>query len=219
MKVRKLNFAERKIIPIFPQLLYQDQTSDFEKVRDGMIEYAYNQEKKEKEDGIIASEISNRGGWQTSNPNFFTTDESFQVYFNWITEKMKEYIDFMDFDLSQGFDVVLKTMWFNINRKGNYNISHHHPNSQISGVLWIKTPPDCGMIGFENPQEYDEYVFHTLQKQKLIDEYFSCGNYKVVPKEGMMIMFPAHMRHYVQENKSDEDRISLAFNIQLSNVG
>ena len=30
-----------------------------------------------------------------------------------------------------------------------------------------------------------------------------------------MVMFPAHLQHRVEENKSDEDRISISFNISI----
>ena len=33
--------------------------------------------------------------------------------------------------------------------------------------------------------------------------------------EGGMILFPSHLAHRVNENKSDEDRISIAFNIKF----
>jgi len=31
-----------------------------------------------------------------------------------------------------------------------------------------------------------------------------------------MLIFPAHLNHHVKENKSNEDRISVSFNIRLS---
>ena len=34
--------------------------------------------------------------------------------------------------------------------------------------------------------------------------------------EGKILVFPAHLNHLVQENKSNEDRISVSFNIRLN---
>ena len=36
------------------------------------------------------------------------------------------------------------------------------------------------------------------------------------PTEGKIIVFPSHLNHLVQENKSNEDRISVSFNIRLN---
>ena len=87
MKVRNLDYSSRKIIPLFPNLLYQDdKTKGFDDVRDGLIEYAY----KQKEEDDINQVVSNRGGWQTasSKMRFFNT-ESFQPYMNWFSERLK----------------------------------------------------------------------------------------------------------------------------------
>jgi ectoine hydroxylase-related dioxygenase (phytanoyl-CoA dioxygenase family) len=40
-------------------------------------------------------------------------------------------------------------------------------------------------------------------------------SYYFDPMEGGMILFPSHLAHRVNENKSDEDRISIAFNIKF----
>ena len=33
-----------------------------------------------------------------------------------------------------------------------------------------------------------------------------------------MMIFPSHLEHEVTQNKSNEDRISISFNIQLTNA-
>ena len=38
---------------------------------------------------------------------------------------------------------------------------------------------------------------------------------KVPPKEGNILFFPARMEHSVEENKSDESRVSIAFNVAI----
>jgi uncharacterized protein (TIGR02466 family) len=38
----------------------------------------------------------------------------------------------------------------------------------------------------------------------------------IEPQEGLMIMFPSHLNHSVTSNKSDQERISVAFNISFS---
>ena len=43
--------------------------------------------------------------------------------------------------------------------------------------------------------------------------YEGGGYYAYPPKEGMLLLFPGFIDHMVRVNKTDEDRISLAFNI------
>ena len=48
MKIRKLDLANRKIIPLFPSLLFQDSSvNEFNEVKDGLIEYAYKQREED----------------------------------------------------------------------------------------------------------------------------------------------------------------------------
>ena len=44
--------------------------------------------------------------------------------------------------------------------------------------------------------------------------YSQFGAYYIEPKEGTMLFFPAHLRHHVEPNKTDEDS-SISFNADL----
>ena len=46
----------------------------------------------------------------------------------------------------------LGNMWANINYPGGYNRPHIHPNTLYSGVYYVKTPPNCGKIVFNDPR-------------------------------------------------------------------
>lgn len=44
-----------------------------------------------------------------------------------------------------------------------------------------------------------------------------CFTVKMPPKEGSLLFFPAWMEHSVEQNLSDEERISIAYNVALMN--
>ena len=49
-----------------------------------------------------------------------------------------------------------------------------------------------------------------------IFQWFNCVAYATLAALlGRMIVFPSYLYHYVQENKSNQDRISVSFNIRL----
>ncbi len=105
--------------------------------------------------------------------------------------------------------------WININGPGAYNILHSHPNSHLSGVMWIKAPKDCGVISFDNPNGHQTYTEINSYNQEFNDQFFIHHSYWLPPIEGRMIIFPSHLQHEVKENNSNEDRISVSFNITL----
>ena len=41
-------------------------------------------------------------------------------------------------------EVILSNAWFNINRKDGMNLSHTHPGSMYSGVIWLKASEGSG---------------------------------------------------------------------------
>lgn len=100
--------------------------------------------------------------------------------------------------------------WVNINKKGNYNKRHNHLNTNIflSGVYYVSVPENSGNIRFYDPR--------GSWMQSMVDHnYFFDGheyNY-LTPAPGMLLYFPSWLEHDVEENLSNEDRVSIAFNI------
>lgn len=95
--------------------------------------------------------------------------------------------------------------WLNYTNKGEFHHEHSHPNSYLSGVLYINTTEnDC--ITFHK-QEYE-------QIQLGIKEYntFNSSTWRVPVREGMIIIFPSNLKHSVDKIKEDKTRISLSFN-------
>ena len=51
--------------------------------------------------------------------------------------------------------------------------------------------------------------------EEAIDNLCKFTDYYREPVEGMMFMFPGHLLHRVGSNESNEDRISISFNLGL----
>jgi hypothetical protein len=49
----------------------------------------------------------------------------------------------------------------------------------------------------------------------LLSRYTKYEFHKIEPKEGMLILFPPYLEHMVEPSKTDEERISLAFDLRL----
>ena len=106
-------------------------------------------------------------------------------------------------------------MWLNVNSKGDSNIRHTHFNSSIllSGVFYVKVPPNSGNIRFYDPRGIS---IHNPPDNRY---YFDGSEYNyITPKEGMLLFFPSWFEHSVEENKSDEERMSIGFNIFVEHI-
>ena len=111
-------------------------------------------------------------------------------------------------------ELVIQNMWININEFKDYNKSHTHPNAHWSGVYYIKTPENCGNIIFESPAH--DIMDHTYYATKFKDQnvYNSITHWQEA-KENILYIFPGWLKHRVEPNLSDENRISISFNIGL----
>ena len=187
-------------IPLFPTIIHQFDVNGFDEIQNQLIDYAYQFKNKDPE-GVI---YSNHGGWQS--PNFDIVDEN-DLLHSFLINCLS---NFPNVDKSVNFDM---DAWININKKGDFNEKHNHPNCHLAGVLWIKCPENCGDISFDSPVIYETHqeVESYMQEFKEYNNFFH--NYYFTPTEGRILVFPSHLNHQVLENKSNEDRISVSFNI------
>ena len=190
-------------INLFPSLVHMFDVNGFNEIQNELIDYAYDFKEREPR----GESISNQGGWHS--PDFHVNDECDTLHSFLI-------------NCLAGFPVIDESInikisaWVNINKPGDYNTKHNHPDCNLAGVLWIKAPKDSGNIVFDNPTafqsntEIDSYTTDFKEKYKFYQSYF------FPPTEGRILVFPSHLVHKVEENKSKEDRISVSFNIKLS---
>jgi len=175
-------------------------------------------ESAEKVEKTIRGNLrSNSGGYQSIpiNGDNFDNYEILKLFQNYIVPAAKKIGN------SWGIpnDLNRFIYWYNINRKNNYNKTHSHPNSYISGVYYAKVPKNSGNIVFERSQnEADRIHFITEQ---LVNQKIEVNNTRIntehwfVPEENLLLLFPGHLMHYVNTNETedyDDRRISISFN-------
>ena len=107
----------------------------------------------------------------------------------------------------------LGNMWANINPPGGMNMPHLHPNALFSGVYYVKSQPQSGRLKIYDPRP-------GIQTNMPIRKPGNPGKDLwreaiLEPVVGRIIMFPAWLWHSVEENTSNDIRISVSFNFIL----
>jgi uncharacterized protein (TIGR02466 family) len=97
--------------------------------------------------------------------------------------------------------------WLNWTTNNQFHHMHSHPNSVVSGVLYIDADPNCDKITFYN-SKYTQIDFKIKEAN-----LFNSGSWFFPVYSGMLIMFPSHLTHKVEVKESNNLRKSLAFNI------
>ena len=105
---------------------------------------------------------------------------------------------------------MLGNMWANINYSGGYNRPHVHPNCLYSGVYYVKTQPQCGELVVNDPRPGIQTMMPARKQGQPPKHLWREAH--IEPVTGRLIMFPAWLWHCVEENKSNDVRISVSFN-------
>ena len=151
--------------------------------------------------------FSNYHGYQSKNIKHL---KEFENIFKFIENKtlliMKDY-DFVECDCS------IESAWFNINdSRSSFNLPHIHGNV-FSGVFYLKVPKESGEIFFPNRSINPLWRgFNYLNKYSRKIGIL----HNVNPEEGKIIIFPSYVEHFVSTNNHNDERISISFNIKLT---
>lgn len=142
-----------------------------------------------------SSKKSNFGGYQTH-------EDLFQ---NLIFKNLVSYIEQISNQIisnqtSVNFSVEIKELWGNINTYRDFNAAHTH-SGILSGVFYLQVPKNSGRLILTDPAVRSEGKFITN------------SDYPIYPEPAACILFPSWLEHYVEPNLSNDERISLSFNI------
>ena len=106
-------------------------------------------------------------------------------------------------------EAYITQSWLNYTQPGEFHHKHEHPNSYLSGVLYINADPDKDKIYFYK-SGYKRINLPTEQFNQFNSEswWFNVGTCDLV-------IFPSYLTHMVEQTESKDTRISLSFNTFL----
>ena len=104
--------------------------------------------------------------------------------------------------------------WLNFTEEAQYHHKHAHPNSLLSGVLYINADEKFDKINFYR----DEYRFFKFDTKEW--NTFNSDIWWFPIKTAEVILFPSSLIHSVDIKKGKNTRTSLAFNVFIKgNIG
>ena len=107
-------------------------------------------------------------------------------------------------------DIIIKESWLSKTQKNQYHHRHLHACTEMSGVYYVKAKGDEGSIGFHMPSKIllASRIFYN-QSRSILHR----------PEVGKLLLWPSLLEHDVNSNQTENDRISLSFNISLRDKG
>lgn len=114
------------------------------------------------------------------------------------------------FNTTNDVSLQITQSWLTRSQQGDAHHTHTHPNSVVSGVLYINLAPMDGINFYRN----EDNLWYELIRQQ--DSYYNALRYFVQTGIGDIILFPSNVRHGVSRVTENIDRVSLSFNTFFS---
>jgi|SRR6056300_564090 len=199
--------SEDKFLTIFKSSIFKTKV-ECEKSK----KYFLDLLKNEKDSPNSSMHISNKGGFQTRPFSYVANDDINKTIF--INPCIEFLNNFYKRKSMPEWGIRMTSFWINENHKADYNVMHNHLPNNFSGIWYLKAPKDCGKLVFQNG---DTSSLNDVNFDYFNDPHFFSRFFLEV-EDNDLIIFPAHMLHYVEPSRTDEDRISLAFNIKIEKM-
>lgn len=108
--------------------------------------------------------------------------------------------------------VEITGCWATVLATGAMHRAHSHPNNFLSGVYYVRVSPGSDTIGFHDPRR-QAYVIRPP-----VVELTNANTDQLVVRlaNGTLLMFPSYLEHSVDTNASENERISVSFNVMFS---
>ncbi len=194
----------RQMFMLFPTPMFTGKLSD--------ISMCDRIEKRIREIQKSGKGVSSPKG---ASPAYMTPDDLYTL------PEMKELVDVIMWESGKVLDAYamkrdshyITSMWANITHPNHRQHMHVHPNCLLSGLVYIKTPKNCGPTMLASPRRLSKNLEpRYLEKNDLNSDFI------IFPAEkGRMLIWPSHIPHAVEQGTADEaeERIVVPFNIMI----
>ena len=172
------------------------------------------EQRKDLKKQILQAKEDDRGTQGGGNPGCWRSNALYEM--KWLYGAMKDLVTEANeiyfekdsvfkyyIDKSENLDY---NIWTNVNEVGSKNVIHSHKTDAWAGIYYVQAE-GTGNLMFYNPA-------NLLNECKFNSPFIR--NTGIQPKDGMLILWPGWIPHEVIENKSNCQRINIAWGINFN---
>ena len=125
-----------------------------------------------------------------------------------IEQGIKSYVETIIFPINKELQFYITQSWCNFSNKNEQHHRHSHPNSIISGCLYVNEDKNKDSIIF----------LYETNKNSIINipnikNQFNSDTWTIPVETGDLLLFNSSLEHMVKSVESDKTRISISFNV------
>ena len=172
------------------------------------------EQRKDLKKQILQAKEDDRGTQGGGNPVCWRSNALYEM--KWVYGAMKDLVTEANeiyfekdsvfkyyIDKSENLDY---NIWTNVNEVGSKNVINSHKTDAWAGIYYVQAE-ETGNLMFYNPA-------NLLNECKFNSPFVR--NTGILPKDGMLVLWPAWIPHEVIENKSNQQRINIAWGINFN---
>ena len=144
--------------------------------------------------------------WQTKSADLHNQKE-FKEFAELVISTSKEILNMLKYDVE---DVVITDMWATVLKSEEHHPAHTHSNNFLSGVYYLHSDQGASIM-FHDPRPAAGVIVPRMKESTIAN----ANLLSYTSKQNRAIFFPSWLPHYVKPNKSTNNRISIAWNVQL----
>lgn len=158
--------------------------------------------------------LSNSGGYQSNDLLYTEMSKKYSEYTK-LVDTISNILDSVSTSIGAE-KLIIDNIWININYKNNFNWSHAHPRSILSGAFYVKVPKeDNNSFVFERDQVYYQSEYSMWIDTANSNSKKDNRECSITTHTGDFLLFPSYLQHKVKPNTTDSDRVSIAFNTSM----
>lgn len=155
---------------------------------------------------------SNKGGWHSTDDALQWDYPAIEALKKTISVAIREMVNSTKLVEANPAPVYMHG-WFNVLRNGAFNRQHEHHPASYSGVYYVQAGD------YVDDERWDGAI-QFIDPRVGITSAKTPGNpfthkVRVIPKDGMLLLFPGWLRHVVYPYTGKRDRVCIAFNIEF----
>tara|TARA_B110000879_G_scaffold50703_1_gene71678 strand:- start:1343 stop:1930 length:588 start_codon:yes stop_codon:yes gene_type:complete len=104
-------------------------------------------------------------------------------------------------------EIYITESWFNSTAKDEVHHRHWHPNSIVSGIVYIASEEDQG-----GDTSFITSKYETIELDIKESNLYNSKSWSIPPSNGEMLLFPSSVEHFVTPYTGTTPRITLSFN-------
>ena len=147
----------------------------------------------------------------TSNDTYILNNKLFKNLKEELYLKIKDYFNKI-ISPEDNITPYITQSWLNYTEKDQYHHTHQHPNSLISGVLYINSDEKFDKIKFFNEN------YKIIKPEVKTWNAWNSESWWFSVKTGDIMLFPSSLTHALETKQGDKYKKSLSFNFFIKGI-